>query len=98
MKEHQSGRNQQCVVVVNAMLPRRHCLKAQKRQRNVFESEEHVKAVTGHSPDFGGLGRCDNGDESRLELRSRLVVQETKRVTTLGPQDAASAFAGGHFR
>ena len=35
----------------------------------------------------------NKGDESRLELRSRLVVQETKRVTTLGPQDAASAFA-----
>ena len=62
-----------------------------------FESEEHVKAVTGTGPISVDWVDVNNGDESRLELRSRLVVQETKRVTTLGPQDAASAFAADTF-
>ena len=52
-----------------------------------------MKAVTGKAPISVDWVDANKGDESRLELRSRLVVQETKRVTTLGPQGAASAFA-----
>ena len=43
MEEHQSGRHQQCGAVINAMLPRRHCLKEQKRPRNVLST--HLKST-----------------------------------------------------
>ena len=36
----------------------------------------------------------NKGDEQRPDVRCRLVVKETKRLTTLGPEDAASVFAG----
>ena len=36
----------------------------------------------------------NKGDEQRPDVRCRLVMKETNRLTTLGPEDAASAFAG----
>ena len=48
-----------------------------------YASDEHVKEVT---------VKVNKGGESRPELRTRLVIQETKRVDA--PHDAASVFAG----
>ena len=36
---------------------------------------------------------CNKGDSEHLELRSRLVVQETKRVSSIAKDDVASTFS-----
>ena len=58
-----------------------------------FASEERVQEVTGKAPISVGWVDVNKGDESRPELRGRLVAQETKCVATRKPQDAASVFA-----
>ena len=35
----------------------------------------------------------NKGDEENYELRSRLVLQETKRVTSIAPGDTAATFS-----
>ena len=58
------------------------------RRLKVFEYAcgEHVKEVTGNAPISVDWVDVNKGDQSRPELRSRLVVQETMRVSTLGPR------------
>ena len=53
-----------------------------------------MKDVTGEAPILVDWVGFNKDDESRRELRSRSLVQESKRVSTVGPQDAASVFAG----
>ena len=52
-----------------------------------------MKEVTGKAPKKWLGVDVNKSDESRPELRDRLVVQETHRVSTLGPRDAASVLA-----
>ena len=52
------------------------------RRLEVFghASEEQVIEVTGKAPISMDWVEVNNGDESRPKLRSRVVVQETKRL------------------
>ena len=65
------------------------------RQLKVFEyvTEEEARACTGRAPISVDWVDVNKGDDRRPELRSRLVAQETRRVSTLGPEDVAAVFA-----
>ena len=61
----------------------------------VFErvSVQQCLGATGKPPIPSGWVDVNKGDAERVEIRARLVAKETKRLTTLGPEDAASTFA-----
>jgi hypothetical protein len=56
-------------------------------------SEQTARETSGRPPISVDWVDINKGDETRPELRSRLVAQETRRVSTLGPEDAAAIFA-----
>ena len=61
----------------------------------VFERRLVSEALeaTGRPPLPSGWVDTNKGGQQRPELRSRLVAKETKRLSTLGPDDAATTFA-----
>ena len=65
------------------------------RSLKVFEyvAEEEAREITGRPPISVDWVDTNKGDRERPVLRSRLVVQETRRISTLGPEDAAAIFA-----
>ena len=66
------------------------------KQLEVFERVPITECweKTQRPPIPTGWVDVNKGDEQRPDVRCRLVVKETKRLTTLGPEDAASVFAG----
>ena len=65
------------------------------RDLDVFKYALEAEAVenTGCAPISVEWVNTNKGDAERPDVRCRLVVQETKRVSTLGPEDAAAIFA-----
>ncbi|CAK0829612.1 unnamed protein product, partial [Prorocentrum cordatum] len=61
----------------------------------VFERRKISEAlqVTGTKPLPSGWVDTNKGDDQKPELRSRLVAKETRKLSTLGPKDAAATFA-----
>ena len=56
-------------------------------------SKEACWAATGAAPIGARLVDIDKGQPGSPQVRSRLVAQETRRVSTFGPVDAASLFS-----
>jgi len=65
------------------------------RKLKVFKHEpvSACWAITGAAPLPVDWVDVNKGDDKKVEIRSSLVVQETKRKTTIAPDDIAATFA-----
>ena len=64
-------------------------------QLNVWEFRPRTEAFdrTGKPPIGTRWVECNKGDSSRIDVRSRIVVQETKRVSSISSGDVAAVFS-----